>query len=103
MPQPSPHPHLAPTLAAVESLQAILRVAGALLHGGREVDLAGLEEDAARVCLAAGLLPRDAAAALRAALEATLRDLDHVTAALMQAPPPDATPPPRPPRRTRRA
>jgi hypothetical protein len=95
--QSLPHPHLGPVLAALESLQATLCVAGALLDSGREVDLTGLEEEAARICLAAGMLPREAAAPIRAALEAALRDLDNVAAALTRAPAgAPGRPPPRP-------
>ncbi len=74
------------SLAAIQSLQATLRIAGALIKSGRRVDLAGLEVDAARICATIGLLPPDEAGQLRPALEALLRDLDHVAAALPRPP-----------------
>ncbi len=82
--------------AAIESLQGTLQVAAALVNAGRAVDLAGLDQEAARICVALGALPAPQAAALRPAMEALLRDLDHTTAALR---PPDtrATAAPVPP------
>jgi hypothetical protein len=73
--------------AAIESLQGTLRIAAALLLAGRTLDLDGLEGDAARLCLAVGLLPAADAAALRPALEALLHDLDRLAGVL--APPDD--------------
>lgn len=72
----------AASLAAIESLRAMLRITGALLQSGRRVDLAGLDAEAARLCAAIGLLPREEARPLRPALEALLRDLDRLAAAL---------------------
>lgn len=74
--------HLPAIAAAIDSMQGTLRVAAALLEGGRSIDLEGLDVEAARLCLAVGVLPRDQAEPLRPALEALLRDLDQVTAAL---------------------
>ncbi len=73
------------SLAAIQSMQAMLQIAGALLHAGRRVDLGGLDAEAARLCMAIGLLPQAEAMPLRPALEGLLRELDRVTAAL---PPP---------------
>lgn len=77
--------HAGAVRAAIESMQGTLRVAAALARAGRAVDLAGLDQDAARLCVAVGVLPRADAAPLRPALEALLLDLDRVAAAL--APP----------------
>jgi hypothetical protein len=78
------------SLAAIQSMQAMLQIAGALLRSGRRVDLGGLDAEAARICAAIGLLPEAEAAPLRPALEALLRELDRVTAALpLPSPPPD--------------
>lgn len=68
-------------LHAIEGLHGTVQVATALVAGGRRVDLAGLDAEAARVCLAVGLLPRDAALPLRVPLEAALRALDGLVAA----------------------
>ena len=68
--------------AAIESLQGTLQVATALVTSGRTVDLAGLDQEAARLCAALGALPAAQAAALRPALEALLRDLDRTAVAL---------------------
>lgn len=78
--------HAEAVRAAIESLQGTLQVAAALVRSGRAVDLAGLDQDAARLCAAIVLLPDTQAAALRPAMEALVRDLDRTTAALV---PPD--------------
>lgn len=69
-------------VAAMEATQATLAVAGALASEGRRVDLTGLENEVARLCAAALAAPRGAAPALRLRLEALLRDLDRLRAAL---------------------
>jgi hypothetical protein len=73
-------------LAAIESLQGMLRIAAALLQAGRRVDLGGLDAEAARLCIAIGLIPHEESRPLRPALEHLLRDLDAVGSALR---PPD--------------
>jgi hypothetical protein len=74
------------SLAAIQSMQGMLQIAGALLQAGRRVDLGGLEVEAARLCATIGLLPAEEASPLRPALEALLRDLDRVVAALSRPP-----------------
>jgi len=68
--------------AAIQSMQATLQIAAALVQSGREVDLAGLDGEAARLCTALGLLPQADALPLRPALESLVRDLDRVAVAL---------------------
>lgn len=70
------------TLAAIESMQATLRVAAALLGAERRIDLTGLEVEAARLCTAIGLMPEAEARALRPALEVLVQDLDRLAVAL---------------------
>ncbi len=74
--------HAETVLAAIESLQGTLQIAAALLQTGRTVDLAGLDEEAARLCMAIGTLPESQAISLRPNLEALVRDLDRVSVAL---------------------
>lgn len=69
-------------VAAMEAMQATLAVAAALAGEGRRVDLTGLENEVGRLCAAALAAPRGAAPALRLRLEALLRDLDRLCAAL---------------------
>lgn len=71
--------------AAIQSMQGTLQIAAALLQAGRQVDLAGLDGEAARICMAVGMLPDGDAAPLRPSLEALVSDIDRVTIAL--APP----------------
>jgi hypothetical protein len=74
------------SLATIESLQAMLRVATALVEAGRRIDLSGLEVEAARLCSAIGVMAQGEARPLRPALEALLRDLDRLAAALPRPP-----------------
>ncbi|MBX6743667.1 MAG: hypothetical protein IRY87_19795 [Acetobacteraceae bacterium] len=69
-------------LAAVEALHATLRVARALVAGGRRVDLGGLDAQTAALCTAAMLLPPGSAAMLRPAMEAVVREVDGLAATL---------------------
>jgi hypothetical protein len=74
------------SLAAIQSMQGMLQIAGALVQAGRRVDLGGLEVEAARLFATKRLLPAEEASPLRPALEALLRDLDRVVAALSRPP-----------------
>ena len=69
-------------LAAIEALQATFDVAGALVAEGRSIDLAGLEEEAGRVCAAALAAPRAAVPAVLRRLEALRDSLDRLRAGL---------------------
>jgi hypothetical protein len=73
--------------AAIEAMRGTLLMAAVLVRSGRNIDLAGLDLEAARLCTALGALPAEQAVALRPAMEALLRDVDRTAAAL--APPDD--------------
>lgn len=79
--------HAEAVQAAIESMQGTLQIAAALMQSGRAVDFGGLDQEAARLCAAVGVLPQPDARPLRPALEALLRDLDRVTVALAPPPP----------------
>lgn len=72
--------HAAAVQAAIETMGATVAMARALVQGGRRVDLAGLDRDATALCAAVLVLDRDSGRALRPALEALLRQLDHLSA-----------------------
>ena len=87
-PFPDPAPgarQAAVILAAIDSMQATLDIAGALVAEGRRIDLAGLEDEAGRVCAAALAAPPAALPAVRRRLEALRDSLDRLCAGL--APP----------------
>ncbi len=69
-------------LAAAEAMDTMLSVAIGFVRAGRQVDLAGLEQQAARLCAAALGCPADAHPMLRAALIPLVPRLDALTAAL---------------------
>ena len=71
-----------PALAAIESLHATLLMARALHEGGRSIDLAGMDAEAAALCTALALLPKAAARPLRPALLALAHEVDGLAAAL---------------------
>jgi hypothetical protein len=72
----------APTLAAIESLHGTVLMARALVSTGRQIDLAGLDAEAATLCAAVALLPPSTARPLRPALEALAREVDGLAAVL---------------------
>ena len=72
-------------LAAIEALHATILMARALAEGGRRMDLAGLDHQAAALCTAVTLLPRPAASHLVPALQALVRDVERLAAALPAA------------------
>jgi hypothetical protein len=63
-------------LANIEGLRGTLALARALVEGGREVDLAGLENDAAAICAALDKLPGHAARDMRPAMIALMREVE---------------------------
>jgi hypothetical protein len=67
--------------AAAAAFIATLALARSLVGGGRRVDLSGLEREAAALCAAALLLPREEARTLLPSLAAIEREI----AALMEA------------------
>ena len=75
----------ASTLAAIEALHGTVLMARALVSTGRQVDLAGLDAEAADVCSAVERLSQATAQSLRPALEALAREVDGLATVL---PPP---------------
>ncbi len=73
--EPAAMPTLA-TLGSIETMRATVAMARALVAGGREVDLAGLEHDAAAICLALDGLPTHSARAMRPAMLALMREVE---------------------------
>ena len=67
---------VAATLAAIDSMQGTLTMARALVLAGREVDLAGLDREAARLCAAVACLPGDSGQALLGSLMGLTREVD---------------------------
>lgn len=78
--------HTEAVRAAIDSLRGTLQLAAALMHVGRQVDLAGLDQEAARLCAALAILPEAEGQALRPALEDLLREIDRATAAVLEPP-----------------
>ena len=72
-------------LAAIEALHATILMARALAEGGRRIDLAGLDGQAASLCTAIALLPRPQAAPLAPALQALVRDVERLAMTLPAA------------------
>lgn len=72
-------------LAAIDTLHATVLMARALAEGGRRIDLAGLDGQAAALCTAIALLPRPQAVPLAPALEALVRDVERLAATLPAA------------------
>lgn len=72
-------------LAAAEAMDTMLSVAFGFVRAGRHVDLAGLEQQAARLCAAALGCPPATHHTLRAALIPLLPRLDALTTALTAA------------------
>lgn len=69
---------LAATLAAIETLHGTMAMARALVIAGREVDLAGLDGDAQRLCAAIACLPRESGQRLRLPLLELTEELDRL-------------------------
>lgn len=68
--------------AAIEAMDGTLVMARALVEGGRRIDLAGLEEEASRLCAAVMTLTPEEARLLRLPLEGLLRQVDALSASL---------------------
>jgi len=80
--EPAKPLELVAVATAVEGLTGLVSVARALVEAGREVDLTGLDGEAARVCAALACLPADLAGSLLAPLDAAVREVDALRAAL---------------------
>jgi hypothetical protein len=63
-------------LASIEALRSTLAMARALVEGGRMVDLAGLDADAAIICRTLEGLPNHAARAMRPAILSLIREVE---------------------------
>ncbi|MCU0887898.1 MAG: hypothetical protein MUF65_03780 [Rubritepida sp.] len=87
MAQPLPPSDLAvqATLAAIESLGNTLALARAFVSAGREVELAGLDSEAARLCAALACLPEGAGATLQLPLHALAGEVDRLIGAIEAA------------------
>lgn len=65
--------------ASIDIMRDTLAMARALVRGGRQVDLAGLEEEAAAICAALASSPPAHALPLRPAMLALVAELDALT------------------------
>lgn len=71
------------TEAAIEALRRTVQMARALVQGGRRIDLAGLDGEAAALCTAVTLLPAETSRPLLPALEALVREVDGLASLLV--------------------
>ena len=65
--------------ASIDIMRDTLAMARALVRGGRQVDLVGLEEEAAAICAALASSPSAHALPLRPAMLALVAELDALT------------------------
>lgn len=79
---PSLIQHTEAVRAAIDSLGGTIVVASALVDGGRQIDLTGLERDCAVVCAAVMTLDAPEARRLRPALEELLFRVNGLAARL---------------------
>lgn len=79
---PTPSQEVLATLAAIESLQTTMAVARALVGAGREVELEGLDREAARLCAALACMPEGSADTLRPPLHTLTEELDRLAVTL---------------------
>lgn len=77
-----PSLEVAATLAAIDSLQGTLTMARALVLAGRQVELAGLDREAARLCAAVACLPGDSGQVLIGSLVGLTREIDALSVCL---------------------
>ncbi len=68
-----------------DAMSGSLRVARALVQAGRQVDLAGLDAEAGRLCAACLDLTPDQGRALRPLLQAVLADLEALALSMRDA------------------
>ncbi|HZH46082.1 MAG TPA: hypothetical protein VEY31_05550 [Roseococcus sp.] len=85
MMNPKPSAELSVMLGAIDSLRATVAVARALVQSGREVDLAGLDKDAERVCAAAACTGPAIRPWLADPLNQAMAEVERLSA-LMRAP-----------------
>ncbi|MBP0492486.1 hypothetical protein [Roseomonas indoligenes] len=72
-------------LAAVDELHGVLSLAEALLQGGRDLDLQGLEREVGTLCDAALALPREEGRATRPALAGLLAQVNGLRSRMSRA------------------
>ena len=77
-----PSLEVAAMLAAIDSLQGTLTMARALVMAGREVELEGLDREAARLCAAVACLPGDSGQVLIGSLVSLTREIDALSVCL---------------------
>lgn len=77
-----PSLEVAATLAAIDSLQGTLAMARALVMAGRQVELEGLDREAARLCAAVACLPGDSGQVLIGSLVGLTREIDALSVCL---------------------
>ncbi len=70
------------TLGSIETLRATVAMARALVETGREVELAGLEHEAAALCQAVRALPAHAGRAMRPAMLSLMREVEALAVIL---------------------
>lgn len=80
-----PSLEIAAMLAAIDSLHGTLAMARALVLAGRQVDLAGLEREAARLCAAIVCLPGDSGQLLLGSLHGLTQEIDALSHCLRAA------------------
>jgi hypothetical protein len=80
--QRAPAHHAKAVRAAIEAMDGTLLMARALVEGGRRIDLAGLDGEAARLCAAVMALDAGEARGMRPALEALRLQLDGLATRL---------------------
>ncbi len=73
-------------LAAIDSLRGTVTMARVLVQSGREVDLAGLDAEAATLCAQVAKLPNATGQRLRPSLEALVREVEGLAATLPYPP-----------------
>lgn len=71
-----------PTLAAIDALHDTVVMARILATNGRQLDLAGLDAEAATLCAMIAEMPRDRARLLRPAMEALAAEVDGLALVL---------------------
>ena len=70
------------TLAAIEALYDTIVMARILVTTGRQIDLAGLDAEAAALCVTIAAIPQHRARLLRPAMEALALEVDGLALAL---------------------
>ncbi|WP_424813853.1 hypothetical protein [Roseococcus sp. YIM B11640] len=75
---------VAATMAAIESLHGTVAMARALVMTGREIDLQGLDQEAARLCAAVACLPGDSGEVLLGPLIGLAHQIELLSSCMSQ-------------------